>query len=525
MLKIRLCGGNAVVGDVAANVARAAACVRAASADVQLIVMPECFVSGYPAEDLLLNDAFIQRVHAGLDALAELAETPLLIGSPYLHAGCLYNAALLLHAGHVTPVAFKQKLPNDSVFDEPRVFTSGPPAKTFQVAGIACGVLICEDMWHAEPAAALVADGAQLLLSLNASPFARGKPLRRRRIMQARARETGLPLAAVFLNGGQDELYFDGGNAAFNPDGSVVMQAPHNRESVDDLQLTPIGFLPAHVEPLPDDLSGVYAACVGALRDYVRKNGFSSVVLGVSGGMDSALTALIAVDALGAASVSAVLLPSRFTSPESMIDARALVQNLGIAHEVIDIEPAVDALRAALGGTHGLTDENLQARTRGVLLSARSNASGALLLTTGNKSELAVGYATLYGDMCGAYNVLKDLYKTDVYALGRHRDTTSALIPERIFYKAPTAELRNDQKDSDALPPYDVLDPILRHLVDEAGDARAFADPIAAGRIERMLHAAEYKRRQAAPGVRLSNKAFGRDRRYPLTHLFRSYEV
>ncbi len=542
-MQLRLMRANSKVGDIASNTAQVIAAHYAATHNatpIDLLVLSECFLSGYPPKDLLHKTAFVRRVHMAIEAIAtqtQNSHTAILLGTPYMQNDLLYNSALLIKNGTVSVVANKIMLPNTQVFDEPRVFTAGTPLPPFTLGNIKFGALICEDMWHQQQPEYLRKAGAQVLLSLNASPFARDKPLRRRRVMLARVHETGLPLAAVFQVGGQDDLWFDGGNAAFNPHG-LALQAPHNQVGYDDITLVPAGDDAAvwHFQApltasaaLPSTEEGIYSACVGALRDYAHKNGLQRAILGLSGGMDSSLTACIAVDALGAANVDGLILPSRFSSQHSVADAQQLAQNLRMQQTVIPIEGAVNMLRQTLPTPpSGVVDENLQARTRGIVLMAHANNTGALLLSTGNKSELAVGYATLYGDMCGGYNVLKDLYKTQTYDLARYRNSIKPAIPDSVFSKAPSAELREQQTDQDTLPPYDVLDRILQHLIENNGDCRTLqgvADMATIERVENMLYAAEHKRQQAVLGVRLSECAFSTDRRYPIVCGFRSARV
>ena len=516
---------NPIVGDLAGNAARLAAAVRGVRAD--LVLTPELSLCGYPADDLVLKPAFVQACRDEIERLADdLRHGPaVLVGLPWQADGVTYNAAALLADGVVAAVRFKHHLPNHGVFDEQRVFVAGPLPAPIDYNGHRLGVMICEDMWSANVAAHLAAQGATGLLVLNASPYRRGIAALRRDMARARTREVGLGLMYVNQLGGQDDLVFDGDAFVMTADGTLCAEAAPWRGAA----------LLSHdrAAPVPRDGWGdIHAAITLALRDYVDKCGFPGVVLGLSGGIDSALTLSLAVDALGAARVRTVMMPSLYTSPDSIADAAAQAAALGVAHAVMPIAPIIQSLTEQLhpviGAPEGLTAENLQSRARGVLLMAVSNATGAMVLTTGNKSELAVGYATLYGDMCGGYNPLKDLYKTDVYGLAHWCNARQPVIPARVLTRPPSAELRPDQTDQDSLPPYDVLDAILRALVD---DDRAAADVVAMGhdaatvrRIEQLVVLAEYKRYQAPPGVKLGPRAFGRDRRYPLVNHFRTHK-
>jgi NAD+ synthase len=544
-LPIALAQLNPVVGDVAGNLARVrAARDEAARQGAALVVFSELVLVGYPPEDLVLRPALVAAAADALAALErESATGPgLVVTLPWRDDGRLHNAAALVHRGRVD-LRFKHELPNYGVFDEKRVFDAGPlPAPVaFQDARL--GLPICEDVWFADCARSLAQQGAQLLLVPNGSPYEVGKPDRRRALARQRVAESGLALAYVNQVGGQDELVFDGGSFVINADGELAATLPCWDESLTLTQWEVRGGV-YRCAPQPTvadepELSAVYNAMMLGLRDYVRKNGFPGVVLGMSGGIDSALTAAVAVDALGPSRVRGVRLPSRFTTAPSMDDASDSARLLGMSMATVPISDVVDGAERVLAPLfeprpRDVTEENLQARARGLLLMGLSNKFGELLVTTGNKSEMSVGYATLYGDMCGGYSVLKDIYKTEVYALSTWRNThhpagalgpEGRVIPESSITKAPTAELRPNQTDQDSLPPYEDLDAILRGFVeDELSVAEITAKGFAretVTRVQRLLYLAEYKRRQAPPGVKITRKSFGRDRRYPITNAFR----
>ena len=515
------------------------------------MVLPELFITGYPPEDLVLKPAFQAACRAAIETLArETADggPAMLIGSPWVEDGKLYNACALLDGGRVAALRYKANLPNYGVFDEKRLFARGPAAGPVTVRGIRIGVPICEDIWLEESedyenvVECLAETGAEIIVVPNGSPYARDKADVRLSVVVARVTESGLPL--VYLNqvGGQDELVFDGASFALNADLSVAAQLPAFVEDITTLRWVngEGGWrCSGPVAPLLDGDQGDYAACVLGLRDYVRKNGFPGVLLGISGGIDSALCAAVAVDALGADKVRGVMLPFRFTAQVSLDDAGLLAKALGIRYEVLPIAQAVNGFEAILSGVfeglpRDITEENLQARTRGTLLMAISNKTGAMVVTTGNKSEMSVGYATLYGDMNGGFNPIKDIYKTEVFRLSWLRNSwkpaealgpSGEVIPPNIITRPPTAELRENQTDQDSLPPYDMLDGILERLVEKE---QPLAEIVAAGfdraivaRIDHLLNIAEYKRRQAAPGVKVTSRNFGRDRRYPITNRFR----
>ena len=538
---------NPTVGDIAGNCALIrAARGEAAEAGADLIVFSELFITGYPPEDLILKPSFQAAAEAAVQELAE--ETAdggpaILVGTPWREDGKLYNAALLLNDGSVAARRYKFALPNYGVFDEVRVFAQGPLPGPIAFRSIRLGVMICEDMWDDEVSECLEESGADVLLVINGSPFERDKTDVRLNSAVARVTETGLPL--IYLNqvGGQDELVFDGTSFVLGADRTLRAQAAmfgeetlHTRWSTDENGAWQCEASPP--SPQPEGLEAIYHAMVLALRDYVGKNGFPGVLIGMSGGIDSALSAAVATDALGPEKVRCVRMPSRYTAQTSLDDGAECADLLGLKSDTIGIEPAVAAFETMTaevfeGREADATEENIQARVRGVILMAMSNKLGHMVLTTGNKSEMSVGYATLYGDMCGGYSVLKDVYKTVVFALAQWRNQNWAasfmgpegrVIPEVIITKPPSAELRPDQLDQDSLPPYDVLDDILECLIEKelpvAEIVKRGHDEATAARIWRMLDLAEYKRRQAPPGVKLTGRALGKDRRYPITNRF-----
>ncbi|MDP2228150.1 MAG: NAD+ synthase [Moraxellaceae bacterium] len=532
-LRIALAQADFLVGDIPGNLAK----VKALAAEARdrlaadLIVFPELCLIGYPPEDLLLRPSVEQRIEQALNELAEVTGIHVLVGYPRLCAGRLYNMAGVFRDGVLLAEYAKQELPNYQVFDEKRYFTPGREAAVFALKGHRLGLTLCEDIWHSGPAAAAKAAGAELLLNLNASPFHRGKQVEREAVVRARVKECGLPVVYVNLVGGQDELVFDGGSFVMAADGRLVTALPRFEEQLSVVEWNGSAFIaaPSSQDVLTDDAE-VYQALVLGVRDYVEKSGFRGVVLGLSGGIDSALTLAIAVDAIGPARVQAIMMPYLYTATMSLEDAEAEAHRLGVQYSVLPIEPMVTAFAAALapefaGLGRDKTEENLQARARGVLLMAISNKKGLLVLTTGNKSEMAVGYCTLYGDMAGGFDVLKDVPKTLVFRLCEYRNRLTPdnpPIPQRVIDRPPSAELAPDQKDEDSLPPYPVLDEILRRYVEEDESAEAI---VAAGfdretvlRVIRMVDFNEYKRRQAAIGPRITARGFGKDRRYPVVN-------
>ncbi|WP_295446939.1 NAD+ synthase [uncultured Thiodictyon sp.] len=535
IIRIQIAQLNLLVGDVAGNAGRvidAAAKARAAGAD--LVVFPELTLTGYPPEDLLLRPEFLARVESALERVRVQAQgITLVLGYPRRVAGGLFNLAGVIRDGVLVAEYAKQALPNYSVFDEKRYFQPGGEAVVFEHRGLRLGLSVCEDIWSEGPTAAAAAAGAQVMINLNASPFHAGKQVEREALVGRRARDHGMTILYANLVGGQDELVFDGGSFVVDRHGQVQGRAPQFEEhallvdlSADGAPVTG-GATPQRDEPADEAL--IYQALVLGVRDYVRKNGFSGAVLGLSGGVDSALTLAIAVDALGATQVEAVLMPSCYTADMSNEDALEQAQRLRVRTHTIPIAPAFDSFLAMLKNAFAdqapdVTEENIQARCRGVILMALSNKHGRILLTTGNKSEMAVGYATLYGDMAGGFAPIKDCPKTLVYRLAHYRNALDPVIPERVLTRPPSAELRPDQTDQDSLPPYEVLDPILRFYIEEdqgvdAICARGF-DEAVVRRVTRLVDRNEYKRRQAPPGVRISQRAFGRDRRYPITSGF-----
>ncbi len=538
---------NSTVGDVAGNVARLRkARAEAAALGADLVMFSELFISGYPPEDLVLKTAFQAACRKACEEIArDTADQgpAVLVGLPWVQDGDCFNAYALLDQGRIEAVRFKVDLPNYGVFDEKRVFKPGPMPGPVAFRGVRIGIPICEDIWGPEPVECLSETGGEILLVPNGSPYWRGKIGERLAVAKARVTESQLPL--IYLNqfGGQDDLVFDGASFALNADGSLAFQLPAFEEAIAKTVWQRQGKTWTCVEGIhaPREEGDVadYEACVLGLRDYVGKNGFPGVVLGLSGGIDSALCAAIAVDALGASRVHCVMLPYRYTSAESLADAKACAEALNVRYDIMPIAPAVEGLEAALAPLFAktqrdVTEENIQSRVRGTLLMAMSNKFGSMLVTTGNKSEMSVGYATIYGDMNGGFNPIKDLYKREVFRLSDLRNRwkpkgalgpDGIVVPRNIIDKPPSAELRENQKDQDSLPPYDVLDSILEGLVEKDLGVNdlviAGHDPATVMKIERLLYLAEYKRRQSAPGVKVTKKNFGRDRRYPIVNRFR----
>lgn len=546
--KLALAQLNPVVGDIAGNVAKARAVrAEAAAKGADLVVFTELYLTGYPLEDLVLKPALQEAARQACEDLAGDTSDggpAMLMGLPWAEGPFVYNAVALLDEGRIEAVRFKYNLPNYGVFDEKRVFAPGPIPSPIAFRGTSLGVPVCEDIWSEEVCAALGKQGAGLLIVPNGSPYWNDKLPQRLDVARDRVAETRLPLAYVNQIGGQDELVFDGASFVLNSNGKIAVQLPAWEEAVllTEWRRGAAGWrCETHdIATIESGEAANYLACVTGLRDYVDKNGFPGVVLGLSGGVDSALCAALAVDALGASRVRGIMLPYLYTSNESVVDATATAEALGIRCDSMPIHAAVEGLSKSLaalpdkGTGADTTEENLQSRARGTLLMGISNKLGPMVITTGNKSEVSVGYATLYGDMNGGFNPVKDLYKTQVYSLARYRNAhrpkgclgpTGIVIPQNVLTKAPTAELKANQRDQDTLPPYDELDDILNCLVELE---LPLADIVARGhapetvkKVERMLYLAEYKRRQAAPGVKITAKNFGRDRRYPITNKFR----
>ena len=541
-LKVGLAQLNPKVGDVAGNLAKVrAARAEAARQGADLVLTTELVLAGYFPEDLVLKPAFQKACHEAVEALR--ADTrdggpALFVATPWQEDGKLYNAMIALDKGEIIGKRYKVDLPNYGVFDDKRVFAAGPMPGPLVFKGVRIGVPICEDVWTPDVVECISETGGEILLVPNASPYEIGKTDVRVNLGVQRVVESGLPF--VYLNqvGGQDEVVFDGGSFVLGADRKLKAKLASFREEVATVEFRRTGqsakggweCLPASIAPELEQIESIYQAMVLGLGDYVNKTGFPSVVIGLSGGVDSALTAAVAADALGPERVHALMMPSPYTSRESLEDAAACARAIGIKYDIVDIGPAMAAFRTMLAPLFGnraedVAEENIQARARGVALMAVSNKLGGMVVTTGNKSEMAVGYATLYGDMNGGYNVLKDVYKTTVFELCKWRNKQGRVIPERILTKPPSAELRPDQKDEDSLPPYPVLDAILKGLIERDLDAAALAaeghDLATVNRVWRLLEGAEYKRRQAPPGVKITSRLISRERRYPIVNGFR----
>lgn len=538
-MKIAMAQCNPLMGDIAGNADIVLAkSIEAAASGAKVVLFPELMLCGYPPEDLLFRPAFRRQVEQSIQYLVDasqeqLGDLCLIVGAPVYSGGEIFNAAVVIRGGEVVGQYFKQCLPNYGVFDERRYFSAGESPLVVDVDGLQCGITICEDMWHAGPCSQAKQSGADVLLNLNASPFHEAKLAERMAVVKKRVADTGLPLFYCNLVGGQDELVFDGRSMAFSSAGDCVALAPACEDYLlvvsvqsgsDGWQLASAEVANAEI----NELAEIYDAIVLAVRDYVLKNGFPGVVLGLSGGIDSSLVLAIAVDALGADKVEAVLMPSRYTSDMSNEDAAQQAKTQAVKWHSIAIEPAVNTFDAMLAerfaGTEiDTTEENIQARIRGVLLMAISNKTGKMVLTTSNKSETAIGYATLYGDMAGGYGPLKDVFKTLVYELARYKNESAGaeIIPYRVIERPPSAELRPDQKDTDSLPPYEVLDPILEFSIEADQSVQSICelgyDEALVRRVVGMVKRNEYKRQQASPGVKITRRAFGRDRRYPIT--------
>jgi len=534
-LRILVAQLNLLVGDVDGNRDQVIAAANAArdGQKADLLVFPELTLTSYPPEDLLLRPELTERTQAALARIAaETRGIALILGYPKAALGGLFNVAGLVSDGQVSAEYAKQLLPNYGVFDEKRYFQPGNGPGILEFKGIRIALTVCEDIWEEGPTRQAAAAGAELLININASPYHLDKAPEREALVQLRAQEHGIPIIYANLVGGQDELVFDGGSFVVDAAGNLTHRAPYFEAAslAVDMDLTHRPRpLPGAVAPVPEREEAVYRALVLGVRDYVRKNGFDGAVLGLSGGIDSALTLAVATDALGPGQVEVVLMPSRYTADMSVDDALEQARILGVKANIVSIEPAFEAFLGVMadklaGRGTGVTEENIQARCRGIILMAISNEQGKMLLTTGNKSEMAVGYATLYGDMAGGFAPLKDLFKTLVYRLAHYRNRRLRVIPQRVLTRSPSAELRPDQTDQDSLPDYDLLDEILKRYIE---DDRSVAAIVAEGypeaevrRVARLVDRNEYKRRQAPPGVRITYRAFGRDRRYPITSGF-----
>jgi NAD+ synthase len=545
-MKILVAQLNNIVGDIQGNIDKAIKVLSdEKTTQSDLVVFSELFISGYPPEDLILKNSFIDACKTGLNSLVDYSKNTnagIIIGVPLIENDKVYNCSVLIDDGNILGFSQKRNLPNYGVFDEKRVFYPGEASKAFNFRNVRIGMPICEDIWSKEVCEDLKKDGSEIIITPNGSPFDRYKSNLRLETAIARVKENKIPLIYVNQVGGQDELVFDGSSFAINSDQSILAQAPAWEESLLEINYEKDEGLKSNIALKAGDnneLSDIYSAMVLGLKDYVNKNNFPGIILGLSGGIDSALCAAIAVDALGSDRVSCFMLPFRYTSEQSFVDAKECAKYLNISLGSLNIEESFNSLEDVLnpffkGLPKDVTEENLQSRIRGVLLMALSNKGGSMVVTTGNKSEVSVGYATLYGDMNGGYNPIKDIYKTEVYELAKWRNSnitscslgpSGEVIPLSIIEKEPTAELRDNQKDQDSLPPYSELDDILESLIDyemSVSDIvkKGYEKPLVK-KIENLLYVSEYKRRQSAPGVRVSQKNFGRDRRYPITNLFR----
>jgi NAD+ synthase (glutamine-hydrolysing) len=538
-LRIVMAQQDFLVGAIDANARQILAACEQARDDMaaHVIVFPELALTGYPPEDLLFRAHFIEHVEHAMEQLcAGISGITAIVGYPLRQADGLYNAAAVIRDGGVTAVYRKQHLPNYGVFDEKRYFRPGAAPCVLDIHGVSVGITICEDIWQPGPVQQAADTGAQLLININASPFHAGKRNEREQLVMQRAREAVIPIMYVNLVGGQDELVFDGGSFVVDRDGVLTQRAADCEAG-----LYPVDFragdvvtpVPGECPPHPGMEAAVYRVLVLGVRDYINKNGFGGAVLGLSGGVDSALTLAIAVDAIGADRIEVVMMPSRYTAPMSLEDARAEADALGVVHHELSIEGPfssfIEVLRDRFAGLPAdTTEENIQARCRGIILMAISNKTGKILLTTGNKSEMAVGYATLYGDMAGGFAPIKDVPKLLVYRLCEYRNSLGRVIPQRVLERPPSAELAPDQKDEDSLPPYAVLDPILERYIEQERSVKSIVaegyDPALVARVAMLVDRNEYKRRQAPPGVRLTQRAFGRDRRYPLTSGYQNFQ-
>ncbi len=525
LLTLRLAQLNPTVGDIAGNAEKMLEVWRQSESD--LVVFAEMALCGYPPEDLVLKPAFISSIETHIEKLCTDSanfKSAALISTPWVIDDKTYNAVHLIENGKITATRTKHHLPNEGVFDELRIFEPGPLPDPVDFRGHSLGIMICRDMWFPDVAAHLKDRNVEILIVPNGSPFTTKKSQDRQEKARECIKTTGLPLVYVNQIGGQDELVFDGGSFVMDGSGEQVFQGAEFAEATYDIEFSGGKFTCPESIPQYSETEELYQALVLGLRDYITKNGFPGVLLGLSGGIDSALSAAIAVDALGADKVYCVMMPSPFTSEDSLEDARGCAEALGCNYDTMPIDQAMGAFTTIIPGLSGIAHENMQSRARGLILMALSNSTGNMVLSTGNKSEMAVGYATLYGDMCGGFNALKDLYKGQVYALSEWRNREGEVIPKRIITKAPTAELKDNQTDQDSLPEYETLDDILECLIEHEMDTAEICarghDETVVTRVWKMLDAAEYKRRQAPPGVKITSRAFGRDRRYPITNHF-----